>query len=481
MKVVLILFLAIAFGDAEHRGRAYQRDKVCQEFNMMGREKFSGLAIIMNSIKYSNATWEEVMNIVREIVSLAETCCAKEADPDCYDKGATILSTKSCDPNSPFPKHSGIPACCVHTGLERKLCLADLKQPLKEFPTYVEPSNDELCTSFLKDPMEFTTKFLYEYSSNYAYAPLLQIINSTESYLKMITTCCTSKKPNRCFTEQRIQRKSVEQLTIIANKLCSQYAHYGNEKFKFRTMIMFGQKVPAAEFEDILPLAEQCVQMLPKCNSIMEDMQSEISAYTLEVCNKLSSKSERVATCCKKTLGETLMCLYSMPPAEPLSLSPPQSPKSKVLCDKVKHPEANNKYSYEIARRNTKLPEVFVDRLHEAAVQVVNECCAAADSNTCLENKRPQLRAEIFKFLAEANALCEDYNNYTFTDFKKRLRQKFRKRTPTATSTEISELVEKQADLASTCCIINAPPVYCNEKIKSAIPLMCGQETCLIH
>ncbi|XP_030046490.1 vitamin D-binding protein [Microcaecilia unicolor] len=481
MKGVLILFLLIAIGDAEHRGRAYQRDKVCQEWNFLGKEKFSSLTIILNSRKYSGGSFEEVMNIVKEITTLVETCCAEGAAPDCYDNGATAISIKSCDPKTSYPKHPGIAACCIHTGLERKLCLAALQQPLKEFPTYVEPSNNELCSSFKRDPVGFTAKFLYEYSSNYAHAPLLQILNSTESYLKMIIACCTSKKSNHCFTEQRIQRKSVELLTVMTNQLCSHFAHYGNEKFKFRSLIMFGQKVPDAEFEDILPLVKSGAQMLTKCTSVTEDMQKEISAYTQNVCNTLSSKSQRVATCCKKTLGETLFCLHSMTSAEPLELPLPQIPNNEHLCNKAKHPEANRKYSYEIARRNTKLPEVFVDRLHEAAVQIATECCAGADSHTCLNNKKPQLRAEILKFLTEANELCEDYNKYVFTEFKKRLRHTLHKRMPKATSAKISELVQKQADLASTCCILNAPPVYCSEQITRAIGHMCGQETCLLH
>nr|XP_033817192.1 vitamin D-binding protein [Geotrypetes seraphini] len=481
MKGVLILFLLIAIGDAEHRGRAYQRDKVCQEWNFLGKDKFSSITIILNSRKYSNATFEEIMNIVNEIVSLVETCCADGAAPDCYDNGATAISIKSCDPNSPYPKHPGIAACCLHTGLERKLCLAALQQPLKEFPTYVEPSNEEQCAAFKRDPVVFVAKFLYEYSSNYAHAPLLQILSSTESYLKMITTCCTSKKSNRCFAEQRTQRKSTELLTVMLNQFCSHFAHYGNEKFKFRSLILFGQKVPAVEFEDILPLVGQSVRMLTKCTSVTEDMQKEISAYSQNICNKLSSKSQRVANCCKKTVGENLFCLHSMTPAEPLALPLPEIPDNEHLCNKNQYPDVNRKYSYEIVRRNTKLPEVFVDRLHEATLQIATECCAGADSHTCLNNKKPQLRAEISEFLTEANELCHDYSKYVFTEFKRRLRHKLHKRMPKVTSAKISELVQQQADLASICCILNAPPVYCSEQISRAIGHRCGQETCLLH
>lgn len=46
--------------------------------------------IIMNSKKFSNATFEEISHIVKEMVSLVETCCAEGADPNCYDEGVGL-------------------------------------------------------------------------------------------------------------------------------------------------------------------------------------------------------------------------------------------------------------------------------------------------------------------------------------------------------------------------------------------------------
>lgn len=65
------------------------------------------------------------------------------------------MSAKSCESDSPFPVHEGTPACCAAEGLERKLCMAALSHQPQEFPTYVEPTNEEICEAFKKDPRRF--------------------------------------------------------------------------------------------------------------------------------------------------------------------------------------------------------------------------------------------------------------------------------------------------------------------------------------
>uniref|UniRef100_A0A8C5LME1 Vitamin D-binding protein n=1 Tax=Leptobrachium leishanense TaxID=445787 RepID=A0A8C5LME1_9ANUR len=423
-------------------------------------------AVIMNSRKYSNATFEETTHLVKAVMSLVEKCCVPGAAADCYDKGASELSLKSCDPKSPFPRHPGIANCCLRTGLERKLCLADLKQPPKEFPTYVEESNDELCDAFRKDPKLFSTRYMYEYSSNYAHAPLLVVINSTTNYLSMATSCCTSKKPSTCFLKQRLQRQPIHLLTVMSNRLCSHYS-YGEEKLKLSAAIMFSQRVPSAEYRDIMSIVQQGTQVLAKCCSSLTDncMENELSVHIKQVCKKLSSKDSRVSDCCKKSSIDTLYCLHSMPAAEPISLPKLNWPGSDQLCKKGKNQEVD-KYTFELTRRNTKLPEVFVDKLHGSIADIVKGCCESANPGTCLDTKKLQLSDEINKYISEGKELCSDYNSHPFSTFKERLIKSLSRKVPKLPQSKLDELVVQRADLASTCCITNAPPVYCKEKVR---------------
>ncbi|XP_039396726.1 vitamin D-binding protein isoform X1 [Mauremys reevesii] len=483
MKVVIVLLLAVvSLGHAEHRGRDYVRDKICQEFNILGKDNFRSLAIILNSKKFSNATFEEISHLVKEVVSLAETCCVKGADPNCYETGSSALSVKSCDENAPYPDHPGIAACCTQQGLERKLCLAALHQPPKEFPTYVEPSNEELCEAFKKDPQDFADRFTHEYSSNYGQAPLPVLVGSIKSYLSMVGTCCISPSPTVCFLKERLERKTLSILTTMSNRICSRYAVYGKEKSNFSILTMFAQKIPSASFEDISPLAEDSAEVFSKCCSAMAEdcMQKELSELTTKICTKLSSKDEKISDCCKgKNLLENYLCMYSLQPAKSPQLPEIQRPTDEQLCtDAGSH--QMDQYTFEMARRRTNIPEVFLSKVYDATHNLLNRCCTTADLIDCVSSKRPQLRGEIIKFLAKADELCGEYNDLTFLEFKQKLKESFSKTMPDATPASLTELVERRADFASTCCIMNAPPVYCGLKINAEVGHTCDHDSCML-
>ncbi|NWJ07400.1 VTDB protein, partial [Crypturellus undulatus] len=316
-------------------GKDYVRDKVCQEYRTMGKEDFRALTIIMNSKKFSNATFEEISHLVREIVSLAETCCSDSADPSCYDDGSSALSEKSCEASSPFPHHDGTSGCCVHVGLERKLCLAALQHPPRELPRYAEPSGDEVCADFAKDPKGFADRFLYEFASDNSQAPLPVLLGSARSFLSMVSTCCMSPAPTTCFLKEKLQRKTLSLLTLLSNRACSRFTAYGKDKMKFSYLTTLAQKTPSASFEEIFPLAEDAAEVFAQCcDSVAEDcMQKKLSEHTAKVCSALAPRNERLADCCKgKNVLQNYFCITALQPAEAPQLPPLQPPASERLC-----------------------------------------------------------------------------------------------------------------------------------------------------
>ncbi|CAM2112614.1 unnamed protein product [Caretta caretta] len=418
--------------------RDYVRDKICREFNTMGKDNFRTLAIILNSKKFSNATFEEISHLVKEVVFLAETCCVKGVHPSCYETGSSL-----------------------HTWSHRI---------------------EELCEAFKKDPQDFADRFAHEYSSNYGQAPLPVLVGSIKSYLSMVGTCCISPSPTVCFLKERLERKTLSILTTMSNRICSRYAVYGKEKSKFSTLTMFAQKIPSASFEDISPLAEDSAEVFSKCcNSMTEDcMLKELSELTTKICTKLSSKDKKFSDCCKgKNLLENYFCMYSLQPAKSPQLPELQRPTDEQLCTGDGSHQMD-RFIFEKARRQTSIPEVFLSKVYDATHNLVNGCCPAADSIACVSSKRPQLRGEIFKFLAKANELCGEYNDLTFLEFKQRLKESFSKTMPDATPASLAELVEQRANFASTCCIMNAPPLYCGVKINTEVGHTCDHDSCML-
>ncbi|XP_012875609.1 PREDICTED: vitamin D-binding protein [Dipodomys ordii] len=466
MKTVLVLLLAVAFGNALERGRDYEKDKVCKELAMLGKEDFRSLALVLYSRKFSRGTFEQVSQLVKDVVSLTEECCAKGADPDCYDTRTSELSVKSCETDSPFPVHPGTSECCSKEGLERKLCMAALHHQPQEFPTYVEPTNEEICEAFRKDPKGFADQFLYEYSSSYGQAPLPLLVSYTKSYLSMVGSCCTSANPTVCFLRERLQIKQLSLLTSMSNRVCSQYAVYGKEKLRLSHLIKLAQKAPAAELDHVLPLAEDATNILARCcESTSEDcMAKELPEYTVKICDNLSSVSAKIKDCCQeKTPMDIFVCTYFMPALQPAQLLPVKLPVTQDLCNQ-QNTKAVARYTFELNKR-TNIPEVFLSKILEPTLKSLSECCDLQDPSTCFNDKNPQLTVVLNSFLGKVHELCADYSENTFTEYKKKLTERLRAKYPDVMPDYLEALVHRNSDFASKCCSMNSPPLYCDSLI----------------
>ncbi|XP_042840709.1 vitamin D-binding protein [Panthera tigris] len=468
MKRILVLLLAVAFVHALERGRDYEKDKVCKELANLGKDDFTSLSMVSYSRKFPSSTFEQISHLVNEVVSLTEACCAEGADPDCYDLRTSALSAKSCETDSPFPVHPGTAECCTKEGLEQKLCMAALKHQPQEFPTYVEPSNDEICEAFRKDPKDFAEQFMYEYSINYGQAPLPLLVGYTKSYLSMVGSCCTSPSPTVCFLKERLQMKHLSLLTTMSNRVCSQYAAYGKEKSRLSHLVKLAQKVPTADLEDVLPLAEEITTILSKCcESTSEDcMAKELPEYTVKICDNLATKNSKFKDCCQeKTPMDVFMCAYFMPAAPTPELPAVELPTGQDVCDKG-NTKAIDQYIFELSRR-TPLPEVFLSKILEPTLKSLAECCESEDSAACINTQGPQLKKELSSFIDKGQKLCADYSENTFTEFKKKLAERLRAKLPDVSALELQGLIDKRSDFASKCCSINSPPLYCDLEIEA--------------
>ncbi|XP_037248159.1 vitamin D-binding protein [Falco rusticolus] len=482
MRAALSLMLLLAAVRAEHRGKAYVRDKVCQEFKALGKEDFRTLTIIANSRKFSNATFEEISHLVHEIVSLAETCCTEGADPSCYDDGSSALSAKSCSADSPFPSHPGTAGCCAHEGLEQKLCLAALRHPPQDLPRYLQPSNEEICQAFKKDPKDFADRFLHDYASSYSQAPLPVLLGSTKSFLSMVSTCCISQAPTACFLKEKLERKTISLLTLMSNRVCSRFTAYGKDKLTFSYLTSLAQKMPSASFENIFPLAEDAAEVFSQCcDSVAEDcMQKKLSEHTAKVCSMLSAQDARFANCCKgKNLMQNYFCILALPPAPAHKVPDTQKPSNEQLCSED-GPRHVKRYLFELVQEYPSIPDAFFGKIYDASKKVRGECCSAKDSAACLDSKRQQMGEELPPFLEKTNQLCGQYNKLNFLDFKKRLRESLTQTMPEASPELLGQLVEQQADFASTCCPPNSPPLYCASKVSSELEAACKGGSCLL-
>ncbi|MCP6508245.1 hypothetical protein NL478_26115, partial [Klebsiella pneumoniae] len=173
---------------------------------------------------------------------------------------------------------------------------------------------------------------------------------------------------------------------------CSQYAAYGKEKSRLSHLIKLAQKVPTADLNNIVPLAEDITEILSRCcESTAEDcMAKELPEHTIKICDNLSTKNSKFEECCQeKTPMDIFMCTYFMPAARPLQMPAIKLPTNKDLCGQSST-KAVDQYTFELSRR-THVAEVFLSKVLETTLKTLSECCDTQDSSACFNTKGPLL------------------------------------------------------------------------------------------
>ncbi|XP_032079600.1 vitamin D-binding protein isoform X2 [Thamnophis elegans] len=464
--VVSLLLLLLTWTHGLQRGKDYFKEKVCNEYNALGEMNFRSISIVINSRKYSNATFEQIISLVNEMVDLGKKCCADGADPDCYENESTAFSEKSCHPDAPFPRHPGIAGCCTQQGLARKLCLAALKHHPKDFPTYVEPTNEEICEAFKKDPQGFAERFLVEYSSDYSYAPLPILLNATRNYLSAVRTCCASTQNNICFLKERLQHKPIQTFTHLSNKACALYALLGKNKTTVSYLIKFTQQTPSLSFENAISLAGEAAEILSKCCASLEEncLHNELKPHIAHICNTACGANEGLQACCrsKDDVGKYL-CIYSLPWVKHSHV--PQAPSSvdEGVCREDGEVDIYRNI-YDMARIYSRAPEALLITLYSAGQAAANDCCGLADPKACFAEKGLKTIALLHTWIEKGNEICGEYTDHTYVEFLKRLRANALTLFPPGTldaENQVSALVEQRSSYATKCCHLNAPPAYC--------------------
>nr|XP_055056110.1 vitamin D-binding protein-like isoform X5 [Misgurnus anguillicaudatus] len=212
--LILIFVLIIPALVAEKAtGKYYEKEKICKELKVFGIEKFREMVTVLYSQKFPNNKFEEVNCVVDDMTKLAEKCCKDDASPDCYDKGATEISEKSCGKNSPYPKHPGIEQCCTLQGQEKKLCLASLRYTADELPSLLEPTNEEICTQYNKEGSDYAIRYVYEFARRHRNIPAGFVLNATQTHMRMVERCCHPAAKISCF---------VQELTSFHKVLCNE-------------------------------------------------------------------------------------------------------------------------------------------------------------------------------------------------------------------------------------------------------------------
>ncbi|XP_015674054.2 vitamin D-binding protein [Protobothrops mucrosquamatus] len=404
------------------RGKDYFKEKVCNEYNAFGERNFRSLSITINSRKYCNATFEQIISLVNDMVDLAKKCCTPGAAPDCYEN--------------------------------------EVNFSIRAGQSSLSQTRDRFMSTNRREYL-----FLAEYSSDYSYAPLPILLNSTRNYLSFVRTCCASTQRNICFLKERLQHKRVQAFAHLSNKACALHALLGENKTKVSYLIKFTQQTPSLPFENAMTLAGEASKILSKCCASLEEncIQNELKRHIAHICNTACSGNERIRTCCtsKDDVGKYL-CIYSLPWAKRSEV--PRSPSSidEGVCREGGEIDVYRNI-FDVARIYTRAPEALIITLYSASQAAATDCCDLLDVRSCFA-ERDSTIAPLQALIEKGNEICGEYADHTYVEFLKRLKANVLALLPAGTletEDQVSSLLEQRIGYVTKCCHLNAPPIYC--------------------
>ncbi|XP_028852306.1 vitamin D-binding protein [Denticeps clupeoides] len=416
--------------------KRYEKEKVCQELQAIGQQKFRELFTALYSQKFPNSSMTEVTCLMDETVRLAERCCTKDASDDCYDKGATEISERSCQTDSPFPKHPGIGECCAKEGQERKLCLALLSYADEELPSLLEPSNEEICIQYRQDAGGYSTRFVYEFARRHRSLPVGFVLNATNIQLQMVEKCCSPSTSKTCFFNEHFDMSYL--LTGYIGSL-------------LKTSFEKSQSL-AKIFQEAL--SKCCLQPSPEC------IIQKFTRFQNILCNETSpaSISKDFQACCIKAPLETLFCM------ENLKRQPHQLPGgqqlSSAICEKG---DAIERYLFMIGANQTSASVPVVSTVLEHIRTEVTGCCSGTDTNSCLMQKEDDVRT-LTALLSKTDSYCAHYFRMDFPAFKTLIQGHAK-----GEQAKKAARVEALLDLSSTCCFQHSPALRCQKLTQTLI------------
>ncbi|KAG7318316.1 hypothetical protein KOW79_018071 [Hemibagrus wyckioides] len=455
-ELILIFIFAIVVPSRKaDQGIQYAKEKVCEELRVIGSKNFRTIVTAVYSQKFPNGTFEEVNCVADEMGKLAERCCQDDASLDCYDKGATEITDKSCGKDSPFPKHPGTEQCCTVHGDERKLCLAMLRYTADELPSLLEPTSEEICTLYTKDPSNYSLRYVYEFSRRHTTIPAGFVLNVTQSHMRMAENCCKPTVSKSCFFKERFQERSLAIFLKFLSNMCNNEVNLRSHKTGLTAYFGSLLRVP---FVEAFPIAKQfqsglakcCLQPQPQC------VIDEFISFQKVLCKDTGNKSEELKNCCSQAPLDAITCMENVK-RYPVTSSEVSQVQSSQLCDET-HPDHADRYLFQIGVKHVSVSLPVLTTIQDQMRSTVSACCSRSnDTTACLKESKLEKAAALVSVIDD---FCSQYFKLELPAFKTKIQNQFQE----------NEL-KSQAwmDLTTSCCSQHSPAQLCQKLTEAVI------------
>ncbi|EHB04603.1 Serum albumin, partial [Heterocephalus glaber] len=242
------------------------------------------------------------------------------------------------------------------------------------------------------------------------------------------------------------------------SEIAHRFTDLGEKHFKGLALITFSQYLQKCSFEEHIKLVKEVTDFAKTCVADESAENCDKSIHTLfgdKLCaiQTLRETYGALADCCAKQEPERNECFLEHKEDNP-ALPPFKRPEPEAMCTSFNEDNQlfMGHYLYEVARRH---PYFYAPELlyyAERYMDVLTECCQAADKATCLTPKLDALKEKALTSAAQQRLKCASIQKFGERAFKAwalaRMSQKFCK----AEFIEISRIVNDLTKVNKECC-----------------------------
>ncbi|XP_067413103.1 albumin [Emydura macquarii macquarii] len=466
MKQLAFIFLIFFFSFATSRDlKRFARDaehksEIVHRFNDLKEEVFKAVSMITFAQYLYKCPYEEIAKRAKNVVDLAHKCVANEEDPECLKPVTTIFLDEICQIHELGEAYGAMANCCSKADPERNQCFLSFKHHAPGFlPPYQRPEPEVMCKKFQENKASFMGHHIYEVSRRhpFLYAPtILALALDVEHTIEL---CCKEADISICLNEKLpLIKERVHLLSKKSTYHCGILKKFGEDSFQTGVLTVISQKFPKAPFQEIKKIVKDITHVHVECcdGDMIEcmDDRAEVVAY---ICSKQDIFSSKIKDCCEKPLVERTECVvkadFDDKPADLPSIAK-EYIEDKEVCKHFaeEHGTFLDKFLYEYSRRHPEFSSQLLERIDNAYISLLEECCEKENAPECYSHAEEKLRNLIQETQQIVKANCDLFGSLGEIGLQKVLLIRYTRKMPQVSAETLIEISKKMAAVGSKCC-----------------------------
>ncbi|KAL0983746.1 hypothetical protein UPYG_G00132170 [Umbra pygmaea] len=265
------------------------------------------------------------------------------------------------------------------------------------------------------------------------------------------------------------------------NAICEIFTETKEDGFKFLALVALAQNLPNSEIGETVPLLKEAVDLGVKCcsDAPTEDCNSDVGhVFQSALCSSESLvEKNNLKLCCDKTGTERADCFIDHKSKIPQDLSlKAELPASDQCEDFNKNNNAFiGRFVFHFSKLIPTLQPYIIKAISEGYFKVLTTCCAEAEAQTCLDNKKTAFQNSVRTRVLQLMATCDVYKKYGERILKAKKMVQYSQKIPQASFQEMSDIVKKIVATYDSCC--SGKVVNCMKERKELADQVCSDQS----